>query len=580
MHCLHRVKSTDRKLPPNGGSRRGKIVLYLSQDIERYPVIFFREKNLERFRFADKRIIITCVILHILGILFCMMRVEHLKPHNMSTYSYCVLVIVWGLSIKRRILDGKVRHRIIASCVFMLLLFFMRMWKHSFFPDVVPIEEAVWYSYYIPMTAIPMFMFMAALRVEPVRDEKRVMIAEKVMLIAEILISIVVMTNGLHGMVFKIKVHPDKDYTHGWFYFVILAWMVIFGLGTFVMLMRKCSLSAAKKYWYIPAAFIAVGLIMLVWYTVNGGSPRIGASKLFHLQEAYCIPFITAMEGIIQTGILAANSGYSALFDYSTINACIFDKSHAPVLSSKGWKDEIDEDHRICSEEVSGGSISWIEDLSTIRRLNAELEEVTEELEAENDLIRQENEVRAERVGYETRNRLYNRIAAAVRLQALKLDELLDKVSEDPQTFKEELVYAAVLGAYIKRMGNLMLLTENSRRLDPEELALAINESLDYLALKGCVCDMQKKGQAKIASNLGLLAYELLEAVFEDTWSRLNSCQVLLDCTEVLKLNIAMDARPDSISSVWKDKQIKEAGGRLSSRYEDDTYYITLEETV
>ncbi len=580
MHCLHRVKSTDHKLPPNGGSRRGKIVLYLSQDIERYPVIFFREKDLERFRFADKRIIITCVILHILGILFCMMHVEHLKPHNISTYCYCILVIVWGLSIKRRILDEKVRHRIITSCIFMLLLFFMRMWKHSFFPDVVPIEEAVWYSYYIPMTAIPLFMFMAALRVEPVRDEKRVMIAEKVMLIAEILISIVVMTNGLHGMVFKIKVHPDKDYTHGWFYFVILAWMVIFGLGTFVMLMRKCALSAAKKYWYIPAAFIAVGLIMLVWYTVNGGSPRIGGSKLFHLQEAYCIPFITAMEGIIQTGILAANSGYSALFDYSTINACIFDKSHAPVLSSKGWKDEIDEDHRICSEEVSGGSISWIEDLSTIRRLNAELEEVTEELEAENDLIRQENEVRAERVGYETRNRLYNRIAAAVRLQALKLDELLDKVSEDPQTFKEELVYAAVLGAYIKRMGNLMLLTENSRRLDPEELALAINESLDYLALKGCVCDMQKKGQAKIASNLGLLAYELLEAVFEDTWSRLNSCQVLLDCTEVLKLNIAMDARPDSISSVWKDKQIKEAGGRLSSRYEDDTYYITLEETV
>lgn len=535
---------------------------------------------MERFRFADKRIIITCVILHILGILFCMMPVEHLKPHNMSTYCYCILVIVWGLSIKRRILDEKVRHRIITSCIFMLLLFFLRMWKHSFFPDVIPVEEAVWYSYYIPMTAIPLFMFMAALRVEPVRELKRVEIAEKVMLIAEILISIVVMTNGLHGMVFKIKVHPDKDYTHGWFYFVILAWMVIFGLGTFVMLMRKCSLSAAKKYWYIPAAFIAVGLIMLVWYTVYGGSPRIGGSKLFHLQEAYCIPFITAIEGVIQTGILAANSGYSALFDYSTINACIFDKTHAPVLSSKGWKDEADEDHRICSEEVTGGSISWAEDIGTIRRLNAELEEVTEELEAENDLIRQENEVRAERVGYETRNRLYNRIAAAVRLQALKLDELLDKVSEDPQTFKEELVYAAVLGAYIKRMGNLMLITENSQQLDPEELALAINESLDYLALKGCVCDMQKKGQAKISSDLGLLAYELLEAVFEDAWSRLNSCQVILDCTEGLKLSIAMDARPDSISSVWKDKQIKEAGGKLSSRYEDDTYYIMLEEAV
>ena len=177
-------EAKDLKLPPNGGSLKGKNVLYLSQDIERYPVIFFREKDLERFRFADKRIIITCVILHILGILFCMMPVEHLKPHNMSTYCYCILVIVWGLSIKRRILDEKVRHRIITSCIFMLLLFFLRMWKHSFFPDVIPVEEAVWYSYYIPMTAIPLFMFMAALRVEPVRELKRVEIAEKVMLIA------------------------------------------------------------------------------------------------------------------------------------------------------------------------------------------------------------------------------------------------------------------------------------------------------------------------------------------------------------------------------------------------------------
>ncbi len=535
---------------------------------------------MERFRFADKRILVTCVILHILGIICCMIHVDHLKPHNLSTFSYCILVIVWGISIKRRILDGKVRHRIITSCIFMLLLFFMRMWKYSYFPDVIPVEEAVWYSYYIPMTAIPMFMFMAALRVEPVRDEKKVAIAEKVMFISEILISVVVMTNGLHGMVFRIKVHPDKDYTHGWFYFVILAWMVIFGLGTFIMLMRKCSLSTAKKFWYIPAAFIAVGLIMLVWYTVNGGSPRIGTSKLFHLQEAYCIPFITAIEGVIQTGILAANSGYSTLFDYSTINACIFDKKHIPVLSSKNWKDEADEDHRICSAEVSGGSISWAEDIGTIRRLNTELEEVTEELEAENDLIRQENEVRAERVGYETRNRLYNKIAAAVRLQALKLDELLNKLSDDPETFKAELVYASVLGAYIKRMGNLMLLTEKGQLLDSEELALAINESLDYLALKGCICDMQKKGQTKLVPGLGLLAYELLEAVFEDVWSRINSCQVLLDCTEGLKLAIAVDARPDSISSVWKNKQIKEAGGRLTSRYEDDTYYITLEEAV
>ena len=88
------------------------------------------------------------------------------------------------------------------------------------------------------------------------------------------------------------------------------------------------------------------------------------------------------MEGIIQTGILAANTGYATLFDYSGINACIYDKAGTPAFSSKNWKEgETDEDYRICSEEVSGGHISWAEDIGTIRRLNNELEEVTEALE-------------------------------------------------------------------------------------------------------------------------------------------------------------------------------------------------------
>ncbi len=542
-------------------------------------MIFFRDKEkMERFKIADKGIFIVCLMLFAAGIITCMIPVRGFVPHNMSAFSYCSLVIIWGLSIRRRILDIKVRHRIMTSCVFMILLFMLRMCKFSFFPDLVEIEEMVWYAYYIPMTAIPLFMFFAALRVEPVKNGRRIDAAEKVLVCIEAVICIVVLTNGSHGMVFDIQVHPDKEYTHNWFYFLILAWMVVFGLATFVTVFRKCSLSLARKRWYIPAIFIAVGMVMLFWYLICGGAPKIAGHKLFQMQEAYCIPYITAMEGIIQTGILAANTGYATLFDYSGINACIYDKVGTPAFSSKNWKEgETDEDYRICSEEVSGGHISWAEDIGTIRRLNNELEEVKEALENENELIRQENEVRAERVSYETRNRLYNRIATAVRVQALKVDELLSKAPEDPEEEKKDLMHAAILSAYIKRMGNIMLLTDKSSSVDTEEIYLALRESLDYLALKGCVCDIVKNGNCLMPSSLMLLSYELFEAAIEDVWSRLNSCVVSLNCENGYEMIIALDAMADSITSVWKDRQIKEAGGRLTVWYEDDTHYIKME---
>lgn len=541
-------------------------------------IFLWDKERVERFKIADKGIFIVCLLFFAAGIITCMIPVRGLVPHNMSAFSYCVLVIIWGLSIRRRILDIKVRHRIMTSCVFMILLFLLRMCKFSFFPDLVDIEEMVWYAYYIPMTAIPLFMFFAALRVEPVKNPHRIDLIEKVMVCIEAVICIVVLTNGVHGMVFDIQVHPDKEYTRNWFYFLVLVWMIVLGLATFVMVFRKCSLSLARKRWYIPAIFIVVGMVMLFWYLICGGAPKIYGHKLFQMQEAYCIPFLTTMEGIIQTGILAANTGYATLFDYSGINACIYDKAGSPVLSSRNWKEgKTDEDHRICSEDVSGGHISWAEDIGTIRRLNTELEEVTEALENENELIRQENEVRAERVGYETRNRLYNRIATAVREQALKVNELLCKEAEDPEEEKKNLMHAAILSAYIKRMGNIMLLTDKSSSIDTEELYLALRESLDYLALKGCVCDIEKSGNSQMPSALILLSYELFEAAIEDVWSRLNSCVVSLNCEEGYELTIAMDAMADSITSVWKDRQIKEAGGRLTVRYEDDTHYIKME---
>ncbi|MCR5269145.1 MAG: hypothetical protein K6E16_11605 [Lachnospiraceae bacterium] len=176
-----------------------------------------------------------------------MMGASAVKPHHLSTFSYLIMIILWAVTIRRRIVDDAIRHRILTACIFMVILFFLRMCKYSYFPEDVYVMEYLWYSYSIPLTVIPLCMFMAALHVEPVENEKAVRITEKILILINAALIVILMTNQYHGLVYEITVHPDKEYTHGLFYYVLLGWRTLLSLGTLYVFFRKCSLTAARK---------------------------------------------------------------------------------------------------------------------------------------------------------------------------------------------------------------------------------------------------------------------------------------------------------------------------------------------
>ena len=181
---------------------------------------------MERLSFANKRIMSIFAGLFVLGIVTCMIPVSVIKLHHIPAFSYITMILIWAVSIRRRIVDDRIRHRILAACFFMVLLFFLRMCKFSYFPNEVSINEYLWYGYTIPLTAIPVCMFMAALYVEPVGNKKLVGFIEKLLIMVNVIIAVVVLTNGYHSFVYRITVHPDKEYTHEWFYWVILAFRI------------------------------------------------------------------------------------------------------------------------------------------------------------------------------------------------------------------------------------------------------------------------------------------------------------------------------------------------------------------
>ena len=531
---------------------------------------------MNRLGLANKKVLVILIVIGLLAFVDGATRAFFSVLSQIPAILYCTVFIAWGLMVRRRILNVHIMKRLVIASSFMVMLFVLRVSRFNFFDEVPSASEILWYSYYIPMTVIPLLGFMAAHNTEPVRNINRVRTAERILIVCEVIIAGVVMTNHFHNFVFIIHDMETDDYSRNWGYYVVISWMVILMVGAFVVLLRKCSFSSVRKLWYIPTFWLIAGYALLIWYVIEGGSPIVFGKKFFHLHEAFCLPVITAFESAIQIGLIPANSGYEILFDYSGINAAICDLSGNAILTSRNWsKNAGDADHQIRNEKISGGYVTWVEDISAINKLNKEIAEVTEELEEENEIIRQENEVRAERVSYETKNRLYNAIAKAVRPQAVKVDALLSPDS-DGKIGKEDLIYAAFLSAFIKRMGNLMLISDDKEVVSTEELGMAIRESMDYMKLSGIACELMEAEHKELPAQFIKYGYDLFEKLVEDAWGKLHSCVVMFEDKENFEITIAFDSDVCSISSDWRKKELAEFGGGLRVRNEDETFYVTI----
>lgn len=459
---------------------------------------------------VQKRMITMFLITIFLAMLYTSGKIPDVPMHDVNTFLYAGLVIAWGLMVHRRIVNPKVRRYLVAASVFMLILFLSRLvrWRCLYYNPIA--KEYAWYAYYVSFVGVPLCTIMAALCVGKEEGDKPLRHAKWLWLV-QIVFTVIVFTNGLHGLFFRFQDESHENYAYGPAYYACVALVTILSVVTMVIVIRRCQVTAARKYWVIPAAGMLFFACLLFWYYACNGAPVAFGVKLYQLQEIFCLFYIFPFESMIQLGIMPSNTRYELFFENSPVSASIRDEGGIEVYASQNMISEDDERRnseekpwrkkdalRRNEKEIHGGKIVWYEDLTVIRTLDEEIRKVTEELEEENELIRQENEIRSERIRYETQNHLYDKIANAVKEKALAIDailtELVNENAKNPakagaegltETVKLRLVRAMVLGAYVKRMGNMMLITEESEKISTRELGSAIRESLEYFGLMG-----------------------------------------------------------------------------------------------
>ena len=456
---------------------------------------------------------------------------------------YIGLAMVWGFSISRRTLHRDDRRWLLLGCAMAVLWLFLRAVKYRFFSDDT-ITRHLWYLYYVPQILATLFSLFAALQLGR-REGDALSRKWYLLFIPAALLIGGVLTNDLHQLVFRAvpgAATLEADYTHGWMYYLAMTWIVGLLLATGIIVYRKCRVSESRRYAWIPLCVFLGGFALCALSFAN--------IYTFHkMPECFCLTFAAFWEGCLQVGLIPTNGYYRYFFSESTVAAQIVNGRGEPVYRAKNapnlTPDQLEAavcesillnaDTRLQSAPVQNGRVYWLEDISKINRIQAQLAEINARLSEENELIQAENELKRQRAQIEEQNRLMDAMLSLVQPQLLAINRLLSDKSA------QSLKHICILGAYVKRRVNLALICDKKMVVPVDELAHCIRESLTYLTQYGAVCALHQEGRGSVSSREAQTAYDFFEDCLEAALPSLSALMVRLECGERFSIRLMLE---------------------------------------
>ena len=451
---------------------------------------------------------------------------------------YIALYIGWGISVSKRIMQVQVRHYLIAVSGLVVFWFVIRSMKYYFITDI-GIARQLWYWYYLPMLFIPLFSLFVAISLGKSKNFK---LSKKTLLlyIPTVLCLLLVLTNDLHQLVFTFpagEVWSDKNNGYILGYYIVIGWEIICALAAFVIMIIKCRLSYRKKY--LPFLLLACSIVYafiyvsgVEWMQLIGGD----------IAAAQCLMFTGILESCIQCGLIQTNTGYEELFMVSRLGAQITDQGNIVCLASSnagGLTDEqrmsakthpvlADKTTLIKSKPIRFGHVLWQEDVSELTEAIEQIEENCRDLSERNRIRRENLETKKKILSLQEKNRAADVLNRETTGQISMIEHLLTQYDAENDAQKREklLAGAAVLGAYIKRYGNLLLVSHREETADICDLSRCFEDSFVNLELLDVKCLCTLPADVILATKDMLRIYHTFETILEDCLFDLHSVWV------------------------------------------------------
>lgn len=467
--------------------------------------------------------------------------------HGCVTKSvFIVLVLLeWILSVRRRFPQKQMRSNVTVFAALFILLELLSTVKFCMVTYGGTAARLLWYAYYFPLVFGPLFMFYAALCFGKPDDFQ---ISKKWywLMLPAFLLSVGVLCNDWHQLAFRFPngmATWEADYTHGVLYFLASGWAVLGMLSVIWLMIRSTYNRRLMKALWIPGMVLVLMGIYPLLYAYPGRNVFV-LQRIFEMNDFICVSCVVLWESLVIARIIVSNNDYPAIFAVSSLRAGLADRTfQVRQTSASGVRPKPEEIEKAKNGElllpdgdtllkvraVQGGWFYWTEDISELRRLNEELEDTAGYLTEENDLMRLSAELDAGQKRTAAQTKLVDSVTESLRPQMNQLGAWVQNLPEDEQEFRASLKKAAVLLAYAKRRGNLLMQADEHPVLNGEELRLCFEESARALRQAGVPCLVTVDTQIRISAQSAASLYEAFEIVLEHVLPVLNEMEITLE---------------------------------------------------
>ena len=488
---------------------------------------------------------------------------------------YIGILVSWGVSVYDRIVHKSIRRYLVVLMGLMMFWMLMRTLRFTVFHYVFPVGQWCWYAYYISMIFIPQFCFLATKYIGKPEDYR---IDKKwhMMNLPSLVLIVGILTNDLHQWAFRFHLGYEAGwdvYQHGFLYYIAVVWIFVCIVMMLMEVIKNCRIPGTHKVIWRPIAMLAVGVLYTVLYTID-----TALFGFIEMTAALCFTVVAIWESCIKTGLVPSNNHYNELLKYSGLGVAIVDKDYQTYYRSKDALPLLPEQMqqaenapvmighgiRVSSAKIRGGYTIWQEDISELLDALDELMELREELKDSNTVSMKNYQLDKQIRVLAEKNRLHDELlrqtAHQIDLLSRWLKMLMD--TDNPSEKKELLRRIVVVGAYVKRRNNLILVNEQDGVIKAEELGLSFDEMMKNLSMAGiqCACALQMKGD--IPSNIAMQLFDFYEYVAENAFDGLKSLLARFFCRDgvyyacvdvVCSLNLACLKRDNLTVSVSEE---------------------------
>lgn len=471
--------------------------------------------------------------------------VMYVVSHVLVLIIYIGILVSWGMSVYDRIVNKSIRHYLVMLMGLMMFWMLMRTLRLTVFLYVFPIGQWCWYAYYIPMILIPQLCFFAVKYIgEP--EEYKMSKKWHLMSIPSLILIVGILTNDLHQWAFRFHLGFEAGwdtYRRGFLYYIAVVWIFLCLVMMVAEAIKRCRVPGTHKIIWRPIAMIGVGVLYTILYTAD-----TALFGFIEMTAALCFTVVAIWESCIKTGLVGSNTHYDELLQYSGLGMTVVDNNYntyyrsedALPLSAKRMQETesmpiiLKGGIRVSGADIRGGRMVWQEDISELIDVLEELTALREELKDSNSVSMNNYQLDKKIQTLAEKNRLHDELHRQTAHQINLLNSWLKKLidTDDAVEKRELLRRIIVVGAYLKRRNNLILVNEQDGIIKAEELELSLKEMMKNLQLAGISCACSLQLEHNIPSNVAMKLFDFYEYVTETAFDGLKCLLARFFCRD------------------------------------------------